>query len=221
MNPWIDIPDSPPYVLPIDQPHVREFNALDRVDANHCLQLDALPVPTLGFHNAPLVVLGRNPAYTSESAREEEGRADFRDALLANLQTGVGALHPGLADAFADTHCAKWWGSTFHGVTRELSCTTGHLANKVLAVEFHGYRSASWSSLPVTLPSSWFGFGLVAQAMERDAVIVVLRGLGDWEVAVPGLREYSRLVPNSHPRRSSISANTCGERFQLVLEAVR
>jgi hypothetical protein len=172
-----------------------------------------------GLHSAPLVVLSRNPRFSAESV-EEELRPDRCALLIANLKTEGGARHPGLAPEFVGGLGGKWWADCFRGVTKTLSCSLETLADKVLAVEVHAYRSVSWTSLPVTLPSSWFGFELVTKAMEREAVIVVLRGRKDWEVAVPGLRTYGRRIVSSNPRRSSISPRTCGNQFELVVGAL-
>jgi hypothetical protein len=43
------------------------------------------------------------------------------------------------------------------------------------------------------LESQEFGFSLVRQAMERNAVILVSRSIGHWYRAVPGLSTYSNL----------------------------
>jgi len=73
------------------------------------------------------------------------------------------------------------------GVADELGCDASELADRVLAVEFHGYRSKKWPALPVTLPSQWYGFQLVREAIARKAFVVILRGERDWKVAVPEL----------------------------------
>ncbi len=220
VNPWIDLPNSPPYVLPCDSRIIHEFNHPLGPNDPHRLHLDALPVPQQGFHGAPVVILGRNPGYSAEAVVEEEHDPERRALLLANLLDDQGAPHPGMLPIFADAHGGKWWRDCFRGVTRELGCSLESLAESVLAVEFHAYRSTSWTSLPVTPPSAWYSYQLVASSLERGAVVVVLRGLRDWQVAVPGLREHNRLIVSSNPRRSSISAKTCGDRFPLIIEAL-
>ncbi len=68
------------------------------------------------------------------------------------------------------------------------------LSNRVLAVEFHGYHSRSWMALPITLPSQWYSFGLVAQALQRDAVVIISRPAAAWLIAVPELRRRPERV---------------------------
>lgn len=90
----------------------------------------------------------------------------------------------------------------------------------MLSVEFHGYHSERWRLFP-TLPSQRFGFYLVESAIEREAVVVLMRGRRDWEVAVPALSDYPYFVALSNPRSSTISPGNCGaEGFQRVLSAL-
>jgi hypothetical protein len=94
------------------------------------------------------------------------------------------------------------------------------LALRVLSVEFHGYHSQDWAALPVTLPSQWFSFRLVEQAVERGATIVVLRGRRDWQVAVPSLRGYRNAFATKSVQASAISPRNLGqEGFDAVRRA--
>lgn len=91
----------------------------------------------------------------------------------------------------------------------------------MLAVEFHGYHSKKWRHIPVTLPSQRYGFWLVERAIERGALIVILRGRVDWEIAVPELGTYdNRIVTHSH-QSSAISPGNCGSAgFEQFIHAV-
>jgi hypothetical protein len=113
-------------------------------------------------------------------------------ALRANLADDpVGHIQPYLTDAFADTAGGQWGRWCMHAVMAQSGISYEDLARRVLSVEFHGYHSQDWAALPVTLPSQWYGFDLVTRAIERGAIIVVLRGGTDWDVAVPNLRGFT------------------------------
>ncbi len=74
----------------------------------------------------------------------------------------------------------------------------------------------------MTLPSQWYSFDLVEQAIDRHAVIIVLGGGNDWDVAVPSLRDYDRRFPANTPRSSWVSRGNLPEfAFDQVLEALR
>jgi hypothetical protein len=126
----------------------------------------------------------------------------------------------GLLPEFEGTPAGVWSrGRCFRSLIKEHGFAPEDLAHRVLNVEFHGYHSKGWRSLPITLPSQNFGFRLVRQAMDREATIIVLRGRLDWAVAVPDLADYPRLVLTKTPRVAAISRGNC-ERFSLVLEAL-
>jgi len=96
------------------------------------------------------------------------------------------------------------------------------LARRVLSVEFHGYHSQDWAALPVTLPSQWYGFNLVARAIQRGAIIVVLRGGKDWDVAIPGLHGYPRRFSTNTVRSASVSPGNLPQGvFDLVIDAIQ
>ena len=84
------------------------------------------------------------------------------------------------------------------------------LADNVLSIEFLPYHSTSYRTVPVTLPSQRYSFGLVRAAIERAATIVVLRGRRSWTVAVPELLEAD-VVFSDNPRVGAISPGTLGE----------
>jgi hypothetical protein len=95
------------------------------------------------------------------------------------------------------------------------------LARRVLSVEFHGYHSRAWKLLPVTLPSQPYTFGLIEQAIQREATVVILRGWSAWRVALPALNAYPGTVRAS-PRAGTVSPRSLGgtEPFQRVLRAL-
>jgi hypothetical protein len=81
-NPWCRLPASPPYVLPDDEPLVRDFN--ERVGPNRCLDIDKiLPEPFVGAKDAPVVLLRNNPGF-GKGADHEQGRV-FIERMRKNL----------------------------------------------------------------------------------------------------------------------------------------
>jgi hypothetical protein len=56
-NPWLQLPASPPFVLPADRPHIEAFNNRLRPNQERCrLDLSLYPAPWMGNPQAPLVV---------------------------------------------------------------------------------------------------------------------------------------------------------------------
>jgi len=180
-------------VLPADRPYVEAWNAGRGAERERIrLRVEALPDPFVGPRDAPIVVLARNPGWAGKEL-EDLGEPARAASLLGNLGDDEKRhVHSYLTDPFVDTAGGKWWRKTMRAVIEATSLQPEDLARRVLSVEFHGYHSQDWATLPVTLPSQWFSFDLVSRAVERGAVVVVLRGQRDWEVAVPSLRGYDR-----------------------------
>ncbi len=201
-----------------DRSYVEAFN-------RHCtptqrLVTECVPEPYAGPPDARLVVLALNPGF-HEDDLEFHRSPDTRTRLLANVRSRqTESVVLGLLDAFAGTPAGRWWRRCFKAVLAE-----GHdaetLARQVLVVQFHGYHSRTYSSLPLTLPSQTYNYDLVGNSVERGATVVVLRGLRYWRVALPPLGRYSRLVVAS-PRAGVISPRSCGhDGFAQVLDALR
>jgi len=218
-NPWLELPRKPDYVLEIDAPHIEAVNR--HAKPEHRLDLRMIPVPFLGNRAAPLVVLGLNPSYQPDSLDVETGTAPLAEALRANLGSDPrGHVHPGLASKFAHTGGGRWWRKCLKALI-ELGHDPDDLARRVLAVDFHGYRSKSWQAIPLTLPSQHYGFHLVGAAIDRGATIVVTRGVRHWEVAVPRLFGYRSLVLVKNVRSATVSTRNCGEEeFARVRKAL-
>jgi hypothetical protein len=217
-NPWRGLDAAAPYVTADDEPYVRAWNASlpEGEDSPFFLDLSLPPEPFLGPHDAPVVVLSANPGNApGDAAAYQRIGVSGR---LAEIAGEGGAPLRWLADDVRGTPGGTWWRTTLGALNKY---GYGELARCVLDVEFHGYHSARWRALPVTLPSQWFGFSLVEQAITRDAVIVLTRAEREWKVAVPELAGYRRLVQAKSPRTSSLSPGNLGpEGFRLVTDAI-
>jgi len=217
-NPWMELPSRAPYVLSSDRPFVEAFNK--HADEAKRLDLDLLPEPFIGNRSAPLVVLGLNPGW-SEQNSENYSTPARPHAILANLRDEPeGQVHYALTPEFASTPVGEWWRRCFRWIVLA-GQPLEHLARSVLSVEFHGYHSRSFASMPITLPSQWFGFSLVEQAITRGATVVMTRGRREWEVAVPELMSYTRVVGLRNRGPAAISRGNCGNRdWAMILVAL-
>jgi hypothetical protein len=222
MNMWSALPLDPPYVLDEDRPHVDAWNERRGAkDERVRLQLGVWPEPFLGSRTASVVMLAQNPAWPG-GPPPHVGDAKYEAALRGNLSDDSDRhIHLGFKDAFAATS-GRWWRPRWRAVMERSGLAFEDMARKVLAVQTHGYFSQRWARLPVTLPSQWFGFDLVRQAVARDAVIVVTRGWKDWAVAVPELLTYDEAVRTNNPRSPYITpGNLPADGFGKVLDALR
>lgn len=169
------------------------FNASDRRRPEHEIDTTLLPEPWLGPHDAPVVMLTANPGI-DPSDGVFHARRDFAQANRANLTTAGGEPNYLLDQRFSDASGARWWRRRAFAQLLRDGVSEEALSNRVLVVEFHGYHSRSWMALAVTLPSQWYGFSLVEQAVRRGALVIVARSARLWMAAVPELGQQSERV---------------------------
>jgi hypothetical protein len=211
VNPWLALPQAPAFVLESDRPYLDAYNhTLDEGDRLHRITFDLPPEPFLGLHNAPVVILSCNPAY-SVGAVEQYEVPGFTEASMANLLTPGGTPIYPLQERFKDTAGGQWWRRRFKGLVGDGTNGYEELASLILSVEFHGYWSPNWNSIAVTLPSQPYGFGLVEAAVEREAVIILTRAKRHWMQAVPSLIGYENLVTTRSQRTAVISKGNLSE----------
>jgi hypothetical protein len=204
-------------VLPQDAPYLEAWNELNSDRPERQVSLDYPPEPFIGVHDAPLVLLEGNPRLGDADSQTWTNR-EVVDRALESVTSAQGTSFFWLHDGLEWTEGAKWWRPR----TAALRKVRADLANRILTVEFHGYHSRNWQALPITLPSQPYNFGLVEQAMDREAVIVVMRAWREWQVAVPGLARYARLVLTSSKQASYITPGNIrpADKWSLICQAV-
>lgn len=186
-NPWVDLPDSPPYVLPADAAAVERFNSnLKPGQEAFKVQVDSvIPESFVGDPtHASVVVLLLNAGY-----KAVDGAAHADPAFLAALQKNLrheATDYPFyfLDPQFEDTPGGAWWRARL----RWLIADTGleQVAHRLACVEWFTYKSTSFKT-GCRVPSQRYGRSLVADALARGALVVPLRARKVWEQSVPGL----------------------------------
>jgi hypothetical protein len=193
VNPWLEVPDTPPFVVPADERYVEAWNASDGRHPEHKIDTTLLPEPWLGRHDAPVVMLTANPGIDPSDVMFH-GRPDFAQANRASMAKPGGTPNYLLDQRFVKASGAQWWRRRAFARLLRDGVSEEALGSRVLVVEFHGYHSRSWMPLAVTLPSQWYGFSLVERAVHRAALIVVARPARAWRIAVPELSQGSERV---------------------------
>lgn len=80
-NPWADLPDTRPYILPQDQSILAGFQPR-RPEA--AIQTEVLPEPFFGDPEAPVLLLGLNPGFSDDEVQVHRGQK-FAQTLRKNL----------------------------------------------------------------------------------------------------------------------------------------
>jgi len=107
VNPWLDLSDDPPWVLPVDRAAIERFNVTAASATKICL--DALPEPFIGDPDAPVVLLNLNPGLDPEDpfVHTDSTRRRLIRANLAHEEIEYRFYY--FDPAFDDTPGARWW----------------------------------------------------------------------------------------------------------------
>jgi len=223
-NPWVELPNEPPYVLPQDAAAISRFNSgLKSHHEPYRIQIDTVvPEPFVGDpRRAEIVILLANAGY---KPIDDGAHADpaFYAALRQNL------LHKKadfpfyfLDPAFHDTPGGVWWRRRLGKLIEATSLET--VAQRVACVEWFTYKSTSFK--PCRVPSQQYGFRLVEEALRRGAFVIPLRSYKLWRAAVPAIDDQPDLITTSSTqnvyltsRNLKLNGTKTAEAFDLLVD---
>ncbi len=216
-NPWLCLPLGPPYVLAQDEQAVCEFNA--EAGDDHQLQIDKLlPEPFVGDPAAPVLLLSNNPGFSKRSVfrQHPEFMARVRESLSHRFSTYPFIyLDPEYRDA------GRWWRQKLKPLLQNFGDEI--VARSVCNVVYFPYPSSRFRHGRCEVPSQQYTFRLVRGAIERGAVIVLMRRgqLRRWQDKVSELNGYGNLILLRNPQMPSISPRNCevGD-YERVVRAI-
>jgi len=214
-NPWRNLPEHPPFVLEIDRPAVHRFNA--KVGDALKIHGELLPEPYVGDPAAPVILLNLNPGFSeadNDFYRDHRLLEAHRKNLLHEpTEYPFYFLNPG----FDRTSGCLWWDNRL----KQLIATAGrvNVAENVCCVEYFPYHSMHFRG-GVQVPSQEYSFHLVRRAMERGALVVIMRGKRFWLDRVQQLSAYQHCHVLKNPQRVTISEGNCPDGYPRVLERV-
>jgi len=230
-NLWRQLPYTPPYVLPVDEDLIADFNDRRSPQADVRIRTEHRPDPFIGPLDAPILILGLNPRYTSYNDAYQEEHAHlahvYRQNLMhAALEYPFYPLDPDLEGSPIHTY----WVTGYHNGNGRVAAALGQViracqpdgqyrvAQNILAVELGAYPSEHWSANYPTLPSQAYSNLLLQQAMDRHALIVI-RNTGSttngWLDRFPKLKTYDRRY-RFNSQNPSISARNCNGFDEIV-----
>ena len=221
-NPWLDLPSSPPYVLPCDRESLGQL--MEKLNArgvgDYAINLNSLPEPFIGkSDSATVLLLSLNPGNDPKDQIAHRDPA-FREALRCNLRHGI-QDHPfyALRPALEWTGCGHYWTSHVRWLLEHPELDRSCIAERLWVVDWFPYHSKK-SGVPAKaiLPSQQYGFEMVRKAIGKK-LIVGLRAKRLWGEVDPRLADvpYLRSWQASH-----LSPKNCGEKvFNQIVEALK
>lgn len=214
-NPWVDLPNRSPFVLPQDTALIDQFNS-NAAERLH-IHLDILPEPYLGNPDAPVVLLGLNPGFNVKDP-EWHGKPRFRKLSRANLLHKRAEYPFYLLDPAIDR--TPWWDRKLRRLIEEVGCAKT-VAQNVLCVELFPYHSKKFKHAKLCVPSQQYSFALVRRAIDRGAVILQLRGDRPWLSNIPELENYPSLYRPCSVQNPAISPRNFPDGFKAAVDVIR
>lgn len=208
VNPWLELPDEPPWALPGDRA------ALDRWGGDGPVRLDLLPEPFVGDPAAPVVALAKAPGVApgDASAHREQG---VREAIRRSHRAGPGWFHP-LEPEMAGTPAEQWWRASLRDLIAEVGEDT--VAGGLFVAQAFPYHAEGSQAVDRHPPPSFdFTVDLVRRALDRGALLVVINGRAGWRRAL-GAATVEGAVQVSSPLAGHLSRRNLGASFDLVAE---
>ena len=83
-NPWLQLPNDAPHVLPEDRSIIEAFNARHK-DTPYAIQAGLLPEPFIGDPKARVYLLNLNPGYEPEEDDRWHAQPDYQEAIRGSL----------------------------------------------------------------------------------------------------------------------------------------
>lgn len=208
-NPWMRLPVTSPFVLAEDAEAIRLFNADAKPD--HRVIIDKLlPEPFIGDPEAPILMLSNNPGFDPESDKNSDlrQRSEYMRLMRESLCYRF-SEYPFVYLNPAFDEIEHWWRQKL----RTLLAKFGHkvVARSVCNIVYFPYCSRRFAHGKCELSSQQYGFELVRAAVERGAIVVLMRKGQKrlWQEKVKGLAGYDNMVILRNPQMPAISSRNC------------
>ena len=214
-NPWLALPEVAPFALATDLESVLEFNRSATQDS--MIHLELPPEPFIGNLQAPVVLLGLNPGFSpSDLQTHQDDRfieVSRRNLRNENPQYPFFFLNPNI-----NAPGRVWWEQK---LARLISIKGREaVSKKVLCVEYFPYHSRRFAHAKLRVSSQDFSLELVRQAMNREALIIVLRSAKLWFSALLELSVYERIYHVKNPQNVIITPINLPDGYEKLLAEI-
>ena len=191
-NPWLEFVknlDDNNLVLEQDREIIEKFN--DSTNETYKVHTEIMPAPFMGnVLTSPIVLLTLNPGYD-----EKEEEKDYYNKYKSYWKNEIQHIHSVpelplfcLEDKYVEY--SDYWLKKFRPLISVSS--KEKVAQNISIIQFFPYHTKKYKDIPKRLLKGYLGsqeynFELVKQAIERKAIIVILRSKKLWFKAISDL----------------------------------
>ena len=222
-NPWSELPDVAPFVLPDDEVAVAAYLKHFSDAPNLKLQTQLMPEPYHGSPTAPVCILSLNPGF-SEKDQYWHDNSELGRSLRGNLVHEESDYPFVFLDPrFIDSPGGQWWGRKLRHVTERIGLKSA--ASTFFNIELFPYHSKKFKRIPKKLsenqlvPSSEYSAHLVRQFIADEKEIIVFRSKRQWIQLVPELENYGNIMVVRNPQNPTVSPGNL-DGYENLMETI-
>jgi len=227
-NPWLNFVknlDDKNLVLDEEKIVIEKFNR--KAKENFKIHTEIMPAPFMGnVKSAPIVLLTLNPGYDKNEEFGEFGNYyEVYKPFWKNEIQHIKSI-PELPLFCLDEEYIRfsnYWNTKLKPLI--LISSKQKVAKNICKIQFFPYHSQKFKNISKVilreegfdfLTSQKYNFNLVKQAMERNAVIIILRSKKLWLDAIPELNDYKNLRFTNNYRNTIISEGNLPKSFTEI-----
>lgn len=217
-NPWLKLPKKEPFILPNDFEVLRKNN-IDLIKIG--IHTELLPVPFLGnLNKASIILLCLNPGYNKKLDYFAYSDKIFLKESIKSLTFSCQIPFNCLDEKFSFTGGYIWWKKILKSLIKIFG--NKKISQKIMCIQYFPYHSKKYHHLPFVLPSQYYSFYLVKQAIKKNKIIVIMRSKKLWLKAVPELEKYSYIELKNY-RRPFLTENNLENRidFERIIKVLQ
>ncbi|GHU87396.1 hypothetical protein FACS189476_02780 [Spirochaetia bacterium] len=207
-NPWKSLnKNNGEYIANCDKNDINSFYRYSLI-GDYSLQLKCMPGPYMGNpQKAAVFILALNPGHSG--IEDIKFTNENEELMLNNLQHKI-ENYPFflLNQKFKGTGGYEWWYKKSKYFINELGIEW--FSKLMCNVEYFPYCSKKYKNINKILPSQYYTFSLIRDAIKNKKIIIIMRGKTYWYKAIPELENYKDVYFLHSTQNVILSPNNLG-----------
>lgn len=217
LNPWLQLPLAPPYILEADRELISKHNATTKEEFLYDLSLH--PEPFVGSLGAPIYLLALNPGLSNLDTYIHCRKDCLKILRQAAIQSsGIKHLYY-LCNEFEGSPGAAWWRQKTKHLIRQYGVNL--TSESLCCIQYYPYHSRKFSKIAGISSTTEYTAYVIKAAIELRKYIIVLRSWRHWASIVPELAHYDRLAVIKNPLNPCLTPNNLGDDYSIFEKAIQ